>query len=31
MIPAGYMAKRVVERPDWLHAERVASISSVSG
>jgi hypothetical protein len=31
MIPAGYMAKRVVERPDWLPAERVSSIYSVSG
>ena len=31
MIPAGYMAKRVVARPDWLRAERVsrASIQSV--
>ncbi len=31
MIPAGYMAKRVVARPDWLPAERVSSIYSVSG
>jgi len=31
VIPAGYMAKRVVERPDWLAAERVSSIYSVSG
>lgn len=31
MVPAGYMAKRVVERPDWLPAERVSSIYSVSG
>jgi hypothetical protein len=31
MIPAGYMAKRVVDRPDWLAAERVTSIYSVSG
>lgn len=31
MIPAGYMAKRVVARPDWLRAERVSSIYSVSG
>jgi len=31
MIPAGYMAKRVVERPDWLPAERVSSVYSVSG
>jgi len=31
MVPAGYMAKRVVARPDWLHAERVSSIYSVSG
>ena len=31
MVPAGYMAKRVVARPDWLRAERVSSIYSVSG
>jgi hypothetical protein len=31
MVPAGYMAKRVVARPDWLPAERVSSIYSVSG
>ena len=31
MIPAGYMAKRVVAKPDWLPAERVSSIYSVSG
>ena len=31
MVPAGYMAKRVVARPDWLGAERVRSIYSVSG
>ena len=31
MVPAGYMAKRVVARPDWLAAERVSSIHSVSG
>jgi hypothetical protein len=31
MVPAGYMAKRVVARPDWLGAERVSSIYSVSG
>lgn len=31
MLPAGYMAKRVVARPDWLPAERVSSIYSVSG
>jgi hypothetical protein len=31
MVPAGYMAKRVAERPDWLAAERVSSIYSVSG
>lgn len=31
MIPAGYMAKRVVARPSWLPAERVSSIHSVSG
>ena len=31
MVPAGYMAKRVVARPDWLPAERVSTIYSVSG
>jgi hypothetical protein len=31
MVPVGYMAKRVVARPDWLPAERVSSIYSVSG
>jgi len=31
MVAAGYMAKRVVERPNWLGAQRVSSIYSVSG
>jgi len=31
MVPAGYMAKRVVARPDWLRAEHVSSVYSVSG
>ena len=31
MVPAGYMAKRVVTRPDWLGASSVSSIYSVSG
>ena len=31
MVPVGYMAKRVVKRPDSLPAERVSSIYSVSG
>ncbi|HTJ01351.1 MAG TPA: hypothetical protein VL492_01055 [Methylovirgula sp.] len=30
MIPAGYMAKRIVARPDWLKADAVADIYSVS-
>jgi hypothetical protein len=30
MTPAGYMAKRVAARPDWLAADRVADIYSVS-
>jgi hypothetical protein len=30
MIPAGYMAKRVSSRPEWLKAERVVDIYSVS-
>lgn len=31
MIPVGYMAKRVTLRPEWIKAERVADIYSVSG
>jgi hypothetical protein len=31
MIPVGYMAKRVAVRPDWIKAERVVDIYSVSG
>lgn len=31
MTPAGYMAKRVVRRPDWLKANGVEDIYSVSG
>ena len=31
MIPAGYMAKRVVRKPDWLKANGVDDIYSVSG
>jgi len=31
MVPAGYMAKRVVERPDWLRAVGVSAVYSVSG
>jgi hypothetical protein len=30
MIPAGYMAKRVVKKPDWLHATQLVDIYSVS-
>ena len=30
MIPAGYMAKHVVARPDWLKAQKVVDIYSVS-
>lgn len=30
MIQAGYMAKRVVKRPDWLEANQVVDIYSVS-
>ena len=30
MIPVGYMAKHVSRRPDWLKADRVADIYSVS-
>ena len=31
MVPAGYLAKRLAPRPDWLQADRVSSIYSVSG
>lgn len=31
MIPVGYMAKRVILRPDWLKAEQVVDVYSVSG
>lgn len=31
MVAAGYMAKRVVARPEWLPTKRVSSIYSVSG
>src|SRR5215472_12261305 len=31
MGPAGYMAKQVVKKPDWLHAAQVEDIYSVSG
>ena len=30
MIPAGYMAKRVATRPDWIAAKHVSAIYSVS-
>jgi len=30
MIPAGYMAKRVVVKPDWIDAKQVTDIYSVS-
>ena len=31
MKPAGYMAKRVVRRPDWIQASAVEDVYSVSG
>lgn len=31
LIPAGYMAKRVVRKPDWLKASGIEDIYSVSG
>ena len=31
MIPAGYLAKRVLTKPDWLQAQQVIDIYSVSG
>jgi len=30
MIPAGYMAKRIAARPDWLKTDRVVDVFSVS-
>jgi hypothetical protein len=30
MIPVGYMAKRVVKKPDWLKATNVVDLYSVS-
>ena len=30
MVPVGYMAQRVARRPEWLAAERVSDIYSVS-
>jgi hypothetical protein len=30
MIQAGYMAKRVVKRPEWLNANQVVDVYSVS-
>jgi hypothetical protein len=31
MMPAGYIAKLVLTKPDWLPADQVADIYSVSG
>jgi len=31
MIPAGYLAKRIFTKPDWLKAPQVTEIHSVSG
>lgn len=31
MIPVGYMAKRVVAKPDWIKAQQVTDVYSVSG
>lgn len=31
MIPVGYMAKRVISRPDWISSTAVTDIHSVSG
>ena len=30
MLPLGYMAKRIVTRPEWLKADRVEEILSLS-
>ena len=31
MLPAGYLAKRIAMKPDWLRAQQVTDIYSVSG
>ena len=31
MIPAGYIAKRIAKKPDWLKADQVIDIYSISG
>jgi hypothetical protein len=31
MTPAGYMAKRIVKRPDWIQAPKVDDVYAVSG
>jgi len=31
MVPAGYLAKRVVKRPEWLQAPQIEDIYSLSG
>jgi hypothetical protein len=31
MIPVGYMFKKVMQRPDWLNADGVDDIYSLSG
>jgi len=31
MVPAGYMAKHIIKKPDWLKAENVRDIYSVAG
>ena len=31
MIPIGYMYKRIVLRPDWLKADAVVDVYSLSG
>lgn len=31
LIPAGYMAKRVMRRPEWLRADAVVDVHSLSG
>jgi len=31
MIPVGYMAKQVIMYPEWLQAQQVVNVYSVSG
>ncbi len=30
LVPAGYLAKRIARKPDWLHSDRVVDVYSLS-